>query len=66
MLCKWCGMESATTDKCSWCYRPFGAQNRSTDGAAPAQRQGAVQQPTAPAHYDPNARSAGDGLDADE
>lgn len=23
MLCKWCGMESSTTDKCSWCHRPF-------------------------------------------
>jgi len=23
MLCKWCGMESTTTDKCSWCHRPF-------------------------------------------
>src|SRR5579871_4890904 len=21
MLCKWCGMESVTTDQCSWCHR---------------------------------------------
>ncbi len=25
MLCKWCGMESSTTDSCSWCRRPFSA-----------------------------------------
>ncbi len=23
MLCKWCGMESASKDQCSWCNRPF-------------------------------------------
>lgn len=23
MFCKWCGMESVTTDQCSWCHRPF-------------------------------------------
>lgn len=23
MFCKWCGMESATTDQCSWCHRSF-------------------------------------------
>lgn len=23
MFCKWCGMESTTTDKCSWCRRAF-------------------------------------------
>src|SRR5947209_428777 len=23
MFCKWCGMESVTTDQCSWCHRVF-------------------------------------------
>lgn len=25
MFCKWCGLESETSDICSWCRRPFGA-----------------------------------------
>ncbi len=25
MFCKWCGLESDTTDICSWCGKPFGA-----------------------------------------
>ncbi len=40
MFCKWCGLESDTTDVCSWCRRPFSVQAK-----APAQ----VQQSEAPA-----------------
>ncbi|MBM3494208.1 MAG: hypothetical protein FJX72_07795 [Armatimonadetes bacterium] len=38
MFCKWCGLESDTTDVCSWCRRPFSAPAKAapTQGAAPA------------------------------
>src|SRR5438067_13039433 len=36
MFCKWCGLESETSDVCSWCNRPFSA-------AASAQQKPAEQ-----------------------
>lgn len=33
MLCKWCGMESVTTDQCSWCHR---ALSTTTEGSSTA------------------------------
>jgi len=36
MLCKWCGMESSTTDKCSWCHRPFTTIVPAKPGNTPA------------------------------
>ena len=30
MFCKWCGMESAAADLCSWCHRPLSATTTET------------------------------------
>src|SRR5688572_20282306 len=46
MFCKWCGLESETTDVCSWCRQPF-----TTPSAPPAS-------PTEPAESEPLAESA--------
>jgi len=46
MLCKWCGMESATTDQCSWCHRPLSTaapeEDQTGTGEAVAQGQAPV------------------------
>lgn len=36
MFCKWCGMESVTTDQCSWCHRPFTTATEASDAAKTA------------------------------
>lgn len=37
MFCKWCGLESTTTDFCSWCRRPFASPGPSaTATSAPS------------------------------
>ena len=36
MFCKWCGMESAATDLCSWCHRPLSATTTTPEAAPPA------------------------------
>ncbi len=35
MFCKWCGLESDTTDVCSWCRRPFTATSRESAPETP-------------------------------
>ena len=41
MLCKWCGMESAKADQCSWCHRPFTATtSEGTEPSTPVVRSG--------------------------
>lgn len=50
MFCKWCGMESATTDQCSWCHHTLSAnttEEPDSPAAAPESAQG--QADTAPA-----------------
>ncbi len=36
MFCKWCGLESTTTDVCSWCRRPFGSPAQASPASQPA------------------------------
>ena len=38
MLCKWCGMESATADQCSWCHRSFASTTTEGSGAVSAEQ----------------------------
>src|SRR5258708_26823203 len=42
MFCKWCGLESETSDICSWCNRPFfaaaSAQQKPADPIADEER----------------------------
>lgn len=42
MVCKWCGMESASTDKCSWCNRTL--TKDSSAKAGPLANSAAVDQ----------------------
>ncbi len=44
MLCKFCGMDSATTDVCSWCGKPLGAAQAAD--TAPPDSQTAVPLPS--------------------
>jgi hypothetical protein len=42
MFCKWCGMESATTDQCSWCHHTLSAnatEEQENAAAAPEAAQ---------------------------
>lgn len=61
MFCKWCGMESVTTDQCSWCHRSFGANGSEAETTAeleedaPAEGLAAVFTPEAAALTPPVA-----------
>ena len=44
MFCKWCGLESETTDVCSWCRQPF---TTSTDSPSPSPPEPAESEVTA-------------------
>src|ERR1044071_2872776 len=48
MFCKYCGMESETTDRCSWCHRPL---ITTQTGPAPPPASGVA--PTRPASPSP-------------
>lgn len=37
MFCKWCGMESASTDQCSWCHRSLTAKDAKSEETAPTE-----------------------------
>lgn len=41
MLCRWCGMESKTTDVCEWCGRPMGPPDKAAKEGAEAEKQAA-------------------------
>ena len=45
MLCKWCGMESVTTDQCSWCHRSFvSSPKRGSDRRLPEAMRGGARE----------------------
>lgn len=58
MLCKWCGMNSATTDQCSWCHHPFstGASESAASESAAVRPE---DNPNAPAEDAPVGLAAG-------
>ena len=41
MFCKWCGMDSATTDRCSWCSGVLAAETKGTEPETPGVLQSA-------------------------
>lgn len=43
MLCTWCGMESVTTDQCSWCHRVFSTAPAETSLPAEARAETGVE-----------------------
>lgn len=52
MFCKWCGLESDTTDVCSWCRRPFSTAAKppeETSAGEASRTQEAVGEPPRPA-----------------
>lgn len=56
MFCKWCGLESDTTDVCSWCRRPFTTATK--QAPQPQQAASPVEAVVAPPVSAPPAREA--------
>src|SRR5579871_4042907 len=58
MFCKWCGMESETTDHCSWCRRAFTTtsptQTATQSDAPPAGADAQRSTPVALTHETPS------------
>jgi hypothetical protein len=59
MFCKWCGMESVTTDQCSWCHRPF-----TTTAETTATKSAESKAETSVVETEPTVVLAGDAVSA--
>src|ERR1051326_4061835 len=56
MFCKWCGLESETSDVCSWCNRPFSAAATAQQKSAPPPAAESASVESAPVAAPPNMR----------
>lgn len=65
MFCKWCGLESETTDLCSWCRRPFSSAAAPPAAAPVAEPEAAPAPEPRPASGTPD-RGGARGFFADD